>query len=554
MKIPALPRSWLAGTLGALATLIVSAPLSAQQQPAAQQARPPNILVIMGDDIGVWNIGAYHRGMMAGRTPNLDQLAREGMMFTDYYAEPSCTAGRANFITGELPIRTGLTTVGQAGATVGMPATAPTIATALRSMGYATGQFGKNHLGDLNEFLPTLHGFDEYFGYLYHLDAMQDPFYPTYPQALRDQVGPRNLVRSFATDVDDATVQPRWGRIGRQRIVDEGPLPPRPMPGIQYNMTTFDEVIRDNVIRFIDQSVTANKPFFVWMNPTRMHVETHLSPEYEGRRNGENGWSIQEAGMAQMDDNIGAVMNHLRQRGLDQNTIVVFNTDNGAENFTWPDGGNTPFAGGKGTGLEGGMRVPMIVKWPGRIAPGTVQNGVMSGLDWFPTLVAAAGNPNIKDELRQGRDLGGRTYRVFLDGYNQLPMLTGQGPSSRNEVFYFTEGTLAAVRIGDYKYRFTDQPTGWLGGTVRLDWPMITNLRLDPFERMGLPNGAAGSLHYYVFFLNNFWRFVFVQQEVARYAQSFVEFPPMQRGASFNMEAVKAAIEAAIERARGMKN
>jgi len=554
MKIPALPRSWLAGTLGALATLIVSAPLSAQQQPAAQQARPPNILVIMGDDIGVWNIGAYHRGMMAGRTPNLDQLAREGMMFTDYYAEPSCTAGRANFITGELPIRTGLTTVGQAGATVGMPATAPTIATALRSMGYATGQFGKNHLGDLNEFLPTLHGFDEYFGYLYHLDAMQDPFYPTYPQALRDQVGPRNLVRSFATDVDDATVQPRWGRIGRQRIVDEGPLPPRPMPGIQYNMTTFDEVIRDNVIRFIDQSVTANKPFFVWMNPTRMHVETHLSPEYEARRTSENGWSIQEAGMAQMDDNIGAVMNHLRSRGLDQNTIVVFTTDNGAENFTWPDGGNTPFAGGKGTGLEGGMRVPMIVKWPGRIAPGTVQNGIMSGLDWFPTLVAAAGNPAIKDELRQGRDLGGRTYRVFLDGYNQLPMLTGQGPSSRNEIFYFTEGTLAAVRIGDYKYRFTDQPQGWLGGTVRVDWPFITNLRLDPFERMGLPSGANGSLHFYVFFLNNFWRFVFVQQEVARYAQSFVEFPPMQRGASFNMEAVKASIEAAIERARGIRN
>ena len=550
-------RRWLAGTISALA---IAGPLAAQQPapPAAPAPAPaqqrPNIVFIMGDDVGMWNIGAYHRGLMAGRTPNLDRLAAEGMLFTDYYAEPSCTAGRANFITGQLPIRTGLTTVGQAGATVGMPAAAPTIATALRAQGYATGQFGKNHLGDLNQFLPCLHGFDEFFGYLYHLDAMQDPFYPTYPPALRDTVGPRNLVRCTATDVDDATEQPRWGRVGRQRIVDEGPLPPRPMPGIQYNMTTFDEVISENVIRFIDQSTAANRPFFVWMNPTRMHVETHLSPEYEGRRNGQDGWTVQEAGMAQMDDNIGRVMEHLRQRGLDRNTIVVFTTDNGAENFTWPDGGNTPFAGGKGTALEGGMRVPMIVRWPGRIAPGTVQNGIMSGFDWFPTLLAAAGNPSIKEQLRAGRDLGGRNYRVFLDGYDQTAMLTGQGPSSRNEIFYFTEGTLSAVRINDYKYRFTDQPQGWLGGTVHVDWPIIVNLRLDPFERMGLPAGANGSLHFYTFFLNNFWRFVFVQQEVARYAQSFVEFPPMQRGASFNMEAVKEQIEAAIARARNRAN
>lgn len=528
---------------------------AAPATPAPARAQPrPNIVFIMGDDVGMWNIGAYHRGLMAGRTPNLDRLAAEGMLFTDYYAEPSCTAGRANFITGQLPIRTGLTTVGQAGATVGMPAAAPTIATALRAQGYATAQFGKNHLGDLNQFLPCMHGFDEFFGYLYHLDAMQDPFYPTFPQALRATVGPRNLTRCTATDVDDATEQPRWGRIGRQRIVDEGPLPPRPMPGIQYNMTTFDEVISENVIRFIDQSTQANRPFFVWMNPTRMHVETHLSPEYESRRNGENGWSVQEAGMAQMDDNIGRVMDHLRQRGLEQNTIVVFTTDNGAENFTWPDGGNTPFAGGKGTALEGGMRVPMIVRWPGRIAPGTVQNGIMSGLDWFPTLVAAAGNPNIKEQLRAGRDLGGRTYRVFLDGYDQTRMLTGQGPSSRNEIFYFTEGTLSAVRINDYKYRFTDQPNGWLGATLRVDWPRITNLRLDPFERMGLPTADGGSLHFYTFFLNNFWRFVFVQQEVERYAQSFVEFPPMQRGASFNMDVVRQQIETAIERARARSN
>ena len=421
-------------------------------------------------------------------------------------------------------------------------------------MGYATGQFGKNHLGDHNQFLPCVHGFDEFFGYLYHLDAMQDPFSPNYPQALLNQVGPRNLTRCFATTTDDATEQPRWGKVGKQRIVDEGPLPPHPRPNIQYNMETFDEVIKDNVISFINKSADANKPFFAWMNPTRMHVETHLSPEYQALRNGENGWSIQEAGMAQMDNNIGAVMDHLRSRGLDQNTIVVFTTDNGAESFTWPDGGTSPFAGAKGMGLEGGFRVPMMVRWPGKIAPGTVQNGVMSGLDWFPTLVAAAGNPNIAAELRAGRDLGGQTYKVHLDGYNQLPMLTGQGPSNRKEIFYFTESTLAAVRINDYKYRFTDQPGGWIGGTVKLDWPAITNLRLDPFERMGLPNGANGSLHFYNFFLDNFWRFVFVQQEVAKTAETFIQFPPMQRGASFNMEAVKAQIEAAIAAARRVKN
>jgi arylsulfatase A-like enzyme len=529
-------------------------PAQAPGPAAGPGQRPPNILFIMGDDIGWANIRAYNRGLMGTDTPNLDRLAAEGMLFTDYYAEASCTAGRANFITGELPIRTGLTTVGQAGSNLGMPADAPTIATVLRSMGYATGQFGKNHLGDKNPFLPTMHGFDEFFGYLYHLDAMEDPFWFSFPQELRDRVGPRNLVRSFATDVDDPTEDPRWGRVGRQRLVDEGPLPPRPMPGIRYNMQTFDEVITENVKDFIDRSVQANKPFFVWMNPTRMHVITHLSPQYQATRTGQNGWYEYEAGMKQLDDNIGAVMEHLRQGGLDGNTIVVFTTDNGAENFTWPDGGNTPFAGGKGMGLEGGFRAPCIVRWPGRVRPGITENSIMSGLDWFPTFVAAAGNPNIAAELRQGKAIGGRTYRVHLDGYDQTRLLTGQGPSARNEIFYFTESTLAAVRIGDYKYRFTDQPQGWLGSTVKLDWPMITNLRLDPYERMGLPSGINGSLNFYSFFIHEFWRFVFVQQEVGRYAETFVQFPPMQRGASFNMEAVKAQIEAAMEKARAVHN
>jgi arylsulfatase len=464
------------------------------------------------------------------------------MLFNAYYAEASCTAGRANFITGELPIRTGLTTVGQAGATVGMPAQAPTIATALKAMGYATGQFGKNHLGDRNEYLPTLHGFDEFFGYLYHLDAMEDPFHPNYPQALKDKVGPRNLLHTVATDTDDQTVDPRWGKVGKQKITDEGPLPPHPIDGIKYNMETFDEVIRDKTIAFIDKAKDAGKPFFIWMNPTRMHVVTHLSDKYEAMRNSENGWSIEEAGMAQMDDDIGAVLQHLKDSGLDGNTIVVFTTDNGTENFTWPDGGQTPFAGGKGTALEGGFRVPAIMRWPGKVAPGSIENGVISGLDWFPTFVAAAGNPNIAQELLAGKQLGDQTYKVHLDGYNQIDFLTGKGPSKRNEIFYFAETTLGAVRIGDYKYRFIDQPQGWLGNTVKVDWPILTNLKLDPFERTGM----TGSMEFANWYMFEFWRFVFVQQEVAKFGQTFIDYPPMQTPASFNLEAVKEQIMKAI--------
>src|SRR5205809_1429476 len=359
---------------------------------AQAQDKKPNILFIMGDDIGMWNIGAYHRGMMAGRTPNLDKLAKEGMLFTDYYAEASCTAGRANFIMGELPIRTGMTTVGQAGASVGIPAEACTIATALKAQGYATGQFGKNHLGDKNEFLPTVHGFDEFFGYLYHLDAMEDPAHPNYPQDLLNQVGPRNMVHSWATTADDATVDPRWGKIGKQKIEDAGTLYPE-------RMKTVDDEILDLALKFTDKAKTANKPFFLWLNPTRMHVVTHLSDKYENMRNSENGWSIEEAGMAQLDDVVGSVMKYLKDNNLDGNTIIVFTTDNGTENFTWPDGGETPFAGGKGTGLEGGFRVPAMVRWPGKVPAGKVENGIVSGLDWFPTLVAAAGNPNVVSEL-----------------------------------------------------------------------------------------------------------------------------------------------------------
>jgi arylsulfatase len=508
--------------------------------PAVAADKQPNIVFIMGDDIGIWNIGAYNRGMMAGQTPSLDKLAAEGVLFTDYYAEASCTAGRANFITGELPIRTGMTTVGQAGSPIGIPAQAVTIATALKSMGYATGQFGKNHLGDLNEFLPTVHGFDEFFGYLYHLDAMEDPAHPGYPQELLDVVGPRNMVHSWATDVDDPTVMPRWGKVGKQKIEDAGTLYPK-------RMETVDDEIQALSFKFLDKAKADGKPFFLWLNPTRMHIVTHLSPKWEATRNSKNGWSEHEAGMAQLDQIVGDVMKKLKDMGVDDNTIVVFTTDNGTELFSWPDGGQTPFAQSKGTVMEGGFRAPAMIRWPGKVPAGKVENGIISGLDWFPTFLAAAGDPNITEELKKGKDLNGTTYKVHLDGYDQTAMLTGKGPSNREEIWYFGESELGAVRIGDYKYRFIDQPNGWLGEKTKPDVPYLTNLRLDPFERTGWPgNGTKdGAQQYFDWFKFQFWRFVFVQQQVEKLAMTAVEFPPMQKGASFNLDAVKAKIEAA---------
>src|ERR1700716_1848671 len=526
----------------ALSAIGLTSPAQAQQPATAPSSagQQANIVVIMGDDIGIWNLGAYHRGMMAGRTPNLDKLAAEGMLFTDYYAEASCTAGRANFITGELPIRTGMTTVGQAGSPIGLPAQAVTIAHALKGMGYATGQFGKNHLGDLNEFLPTVHGFDEFFGYLYHLDAMEDPAHRNYPQNLLDKVGPRNMVHSYAADKDDPTDMPRWGKVGKQKIEDAGTLYPK-------RMETVDDEIRDLAINFMDKAKNDGKPFFVWLNPTRMHMFTHLSPKYEATRHSKNGWTIHEAGMAQLDDDIGIVMKKLKDMGVDDNTIVVFTTDNGTEVFTWPDGGQTPFAQSKGTVLEGGFRAPAMIRWPGKVPAGTVENGIISGLDWFPTFLAAAGNPNIVERLKEGKQIGDTTYKCHLDGYNQMDMITGAGPSNRHEIWYFGESELGAVRFDDYKYRFIDQPAGWLGEKTKLDVPTLTNLRLDPFERTGWPDSGTkfGAQQYFDWFKYEFWRFVFVQQNVEKLAMTAIEFPPMQRGASFNLDAVKAKIAAA---------
>jgi arylsulfatase A-like enzyme len=532
-------RKLAVGAFAISSLLLTDGGASAQAQvPSIKQ---PNIVVIMGDDIGIWNIGAYHRGMMAGRTPNLDKLAAEGMLFTDYYAEASCTAGRAAFITGELPIRTGMTTVGQAGAKLGLPAEAATIATVLKSMGYATGQFGKNHLGDLNEFLPTVHGFDEFFGYLYHLDAMEDPAHPAYPQELLNQVGPRNMVHSWATNTDDPTEMPRWGKIGKQKIEDAGTLYPK-------RMETVDDEILDYSLKFMDKAKADNKPFFIWLNPTRMHIVTHLSPKYEALRNSKNGWTIHEAGMAQLDDIVGSVMQKLKDMGVDDNTIVMFTTDNGTENFTWPDGGQTPFYGGKGTGYEGGFRAPAMIRWPGHVPAGQVESGIISGLDWFPTFVAAAGDPDIKQELMKGKRIGDRTYKNYLDAYNQLDMITCKGLSARHEIFYFAENNLAAVRIDDFKYQFITQPRGWIGTKDHPDVPVLANLRLDPFERTSWPADGTlkGSQEYFDWFQYEFWRFVFVQHEVAKLAMTAIDYPPMQKGASFNLDAVKEKIQEAM--------
>jgi arylsulfatase len=532
---------------------------------AMAQDKKPNILFIMGDDVGWFNIGAYHQGIMSGKTPNIDRIAREGMRFTDYYAEASCTAGRANFITGELPIRTGLTTVGQAGADVGIPMEACTLATALKAQGYATGQFGKNHLGDLNKYLPTLHGFDEFFGYLYHLDAMSDPYWYSFPndEKYYNTYGPRSLVHCWATDTDDGTMEPRWGKVGKQKVVNEGPLPPFPdmsnVPNMhdipflkaKYDMTTFDPVLVKASCDFMDKAKQAGKPFFVWHNTTRMHVWTFLSKKYLDMQNSQTNYGLEEAGMADMDDNIGALLKHLDDIGQADNTIVVFTTDNGAEVFTWPDGGMTPFKNTKGTVGDGGFRVPCVVRWPGHIKPGTVENGIFSGLDWFPTFMAAAGNPDITNQLLKGVKLGDRSYKNHLDGYNQMDLLEGKGPSARHEIFYFGGPHLGAVRLDNFKFTFFEQPWGWPGEKVTTDMPVMVNIRQDPFERTPSIRGQSPNNSAFGygndFFAREFWRFVLVQQVVAKLASTAINYPPMQAPATFNLDAVKEKIQEAIK-------
>ena len=390
---------------------------------------------------------------------------------------------------------------------------------------------------------------------------MSDPYWFDYPQDWLDKTGPRNLVHTWATDVDDPTVEPRWGKVGKQKIVDEGPLAPFPnMTGRQnwqegrkakYDMETFDEVLVKASEDFMDKAKKDGKPFFVWHNTTRMHVFTYIPPKYQAMMNNRNGYGLEEAGMAQLDDSVGALLQHLQDSGEADNTIVIFTTDNGAEVFTWPDGGMTPFAGTKGTVMEGGFRVPAMIRWPGKVKPGTVENGLFSGLDWLPTLAAAAGAPDISDQLLKGVKLGDQTYKNHLDGFNQTDLLLGKGPSARHELFYFGGPKLGAIRIDDFKFQFYQQPYGWPGEKVTTDMPSIVNLRQDPFERTPSIRGQTlnnlGGGYMNDFYAREFWRFVVVQQTVAKLALTAIDYPPMQKPASFNLEAVKAQVQEMIE-------
>ncbi|NKQ87618.1 arylsulfatase [Rhizobium sp. UPM1133] len=489
---------------------------------AETTSKKPNILVIWGDDIGIHNISAYNLGMMRYRTPNIDRIAKEGALFTDAYSQQSCTAGRASFITGEHPFRTGLLTIGMPGSPQGIPEWAPTIADLLKNEGYVNGQFGKNHLGDQNTHLPTVHGFDEFLGNLYHLNAEEEPetyYYPKDP-AFKAAYGPRGVLHTFASTKDDPNVDQRFGRVGKQTIEDTGPLTSK-------RMETVDDEIYGAEQKFVAQSVKDDKPFFVWLNTTRMHVWTRLKPSSVGR----TGIGLYPDGMVEHDDMVGEVLKQLDELGIADNTIVVYGTDNGAETGTWPDGGTTPFHGEKGTTWEGGFRVPMIVRWPGVIKPGTVNNEIFSQEDWLPTLLAAAGEPNIVDKLKEGYAANGKTLKVHLDGYNFLPFFKGDTDKPpRHEIFYFGQGgELNAVRWDDWKVSFA-AVNGNIATGVRdvTGWPEIVNLRADPYEKAPRESGM-----YIRWYADNIWLFVPIQQTLGAFLGTLPQFP-FQQGSSLN--------------------
>jgi arylsulfatase len=480
----------------------------------AANTKKPNILIIWGDDIGWFNISAYNRGMMTYRTPNIDRIANEGMMFTDAYGQNSCTAGRAAFITGQSPFRTGLLKVGLPGAKEGLMKEDPTIADLLKPMGYATGQFGKNHLGDLDDHLPSNHGFDEFFGNLYHLNAEEEPENPDYPKnpEFKKKFGPRGVIHSFADG----------------RITDTGPL-------TRKRMETIDEEVTAGALGFIDKAVKSDKPFFLWYNTTRMHIWTHL----KSKSKGVTGQGIYADGMAEHDGMVGQLLDKLDELGIADNTIVMYSTDNGAELMSWPDGGMIPFRGEKNTTWEGGFRVPMIVKWPGKIKPGQVSNEIISMEDWLPTFLAAAGDPKIIEKLLKGHKAGKMKFKVHLDGYNLLPYLTGQekeGP--RKEMFYFTDdGSLSALRYSDWKLMFSEQRAHgldvWQEPLVTLRLPKIFNLRQDPFER-----ADHESIGYATWRLDRTFLLVPAQAYVSKFLSTFKEFPPRQKPGSFSLDHV----------------
>lgn len=538
----------LSGTALVAATLTSDALAQAQKNasPAAAPApggRKPNILVIFGDDIGQTNISAYSFGLMGYRTPNIDRIAREGLMFTDYYAEQSCTAGRSSFITGQCTLRTGLSKVGLPGATAGLQPRDATIAQLLKPLGYATGQFGKNHLGDRNEYLPTLHGFDEFFGNLYHLNAEEDPESFTYPQdpAVKAQIGPRGVLRCKATDRDDPTEQPRFGRIGRQTIEDTGPL-------TKKRMETIDDETSAAAIDFMQRQARANTPFFCWYNATRMHFRTHVRAEHRDKP-GRTARTEYADGMIEHDAVVGSILKAVDDLGIANDTIVLYTTDNGPHQNSWPDAATTPFRSEKTTNWEGAFRVPCMVRWPGRIKPGSVSNEIFSGLDWMPTLMAAAGEPDIKEKLLKGHQAGDKTFKVHLDGYNQLPYLTGeQEKNSRREYIYFNDdGDLVALRVENWKIVFEEQRAQgtlriWAEPFTKLRLPKVFDLRADPYERADVTSNT-----YYDWYMSNPAPLLFGPPIVAKFLATFKEFPPSQRPSSFSIDQIVEKMQKSFE-------
>ena len=480
-----------------------------------EKNKKPNIVIIWGDDIGQDNISAYHRGLMGGRTPNIDRIANEGALFTDAYGQASCTAGRAAFMLGQNPFRTGLLTIGMPGAKHGVRDIDPTIAELLKNHGYATGQFGKNHLGDRNEYLPTVHGFDEFYGNLYHLNAEEEPENPDYPKdpAFKAKFGPRGVLDCKATDTFDKTEQDRWGVVGKQTVEDTGPL-------TIERMKTVEEDLLNRSLDFIERQVKAGKPFFIWHVSTRNHVWIHLSDEWQGK----TGHGIFADGMAELDYVTGKILDKLDEIKVADNTIVMFSSDNGAEIFTWPQGGNHPFKGEKGLTSEGGFRVPLLVRWPGVIEPGSIINDIVAHEDWLPTFLAAAGEPDIKEKLlKGGHKAAGKTFKAHIDGYNQMDLLSGKGPGKRKEIVYFDgDGSLNALRYGDWKITWTEMsgnlPTAW---TKTPSWPILVNLRRDPYERF-----HEQSPMYTKWWAKRMFVMVPAQVIVRDYLTSLEEFPP----------------------------
>jgi len=516
--------------LGLAALLPVATVASA---PATAQQQRPNIVIIWGDDIGQSNISAYSRGVMGYTTPNIDRVAKEGVMFTDYYAEQSCTAGRASFITGQSGLRTGMTKVGLPGATLGLQKEDPTIAELLKPLGYATGQFGKNHLGDRNEFLPTVHGFDEFYGNLYHLNAEEEPELPDYPKdsAFRAKYGPRGVMDCKAADRDDPTIDARFGKVGRQVCTDTGPLTKARMVGI-------DDDVANRAADFIQRQKTANKPFFVWVNFTHMHFRTHTKPASIGQS---GRWqSPYHDAMIDHDKNVGTILKALDDLGIADNTFVMYSTDNGPHMNSWPDGAMTPFRNEKNSNWEGAYRVPAMLRWPGKIKPDQVSNEMVAHLDLLPTLLAVAGDTEVKDKLLKGYKIGDRTYKVHLDGDNLVPYLAGQAAKSPRETFFYVndDQQLTGLRYDNWKFVFMEQRAPgtlrvWAEPFIDLRLPKIFNLRTDPYERADITSNT-----YYDWVLDHAFQLVPAQDVVSQFLVTFKDYPQRQKAASFNMDQV----------------